>query len=135
MIVALNEISSLRREGNDRLPHVLLVVDQFSRNLGGGERIVLKLAALLPQYGYRASILTFSAHPETPALASPPCPIYLLPLQRTYDLNAFKAAFQLRRFLKEQKVQVVQTFFESSDIWAGLVIKTMSNAKLIWSRR
>jgi len=135
MIVALNEISSLRREGNDRLPHVLLVVDQFSRNLGGGERIVLKLAALLPQYGYRASILTFSAHPETPALASPPCPIYLLPLQRTYDLNAIKAAFQLRRFLKEQKVQVVQTFFESSDIWAGLVIKTMSNAKLIWSRR
>ncbi len=38
------------------------------------ERIVLKLAALLPQYGYRASILTFWAHPESAALQSPPLP-------------------------------------------------------------
>ncbi|MGD0482872.1 MAG: hypothetical protein ABSA42_22080, partial [Terracidiphilus sp.] len=44
------------------LPHILLVLDQFAKVLGGGERIALKLAALLPQYGYRASILTFSAH-------------------------------------------------------------------------
>ena len=41
------------------MPHVLLVVDQFPKSLGGGERIVLRLAALLPRYGYRVSILTF----------------------------------------------------------------------------
>ncbi len=35
------------------LPHVLLVLDQFPKTLGGGERIVLKLASLLPKYGYR----------------------------------------------------------------------------------
>jgi L-malate glycosyltransferase len=117
------------------LPHVLLIVDQLPKALGGGERIVLKLASLLPQYGYRASILTFNAHPETTALQSPPCPIYLLPIQRTYDLRAFQAAVDLRRFLREQHVAVVQTFFESSDIWAGLVTKISSDAKLIWSRR
>lgn len=117
------------------LPHVLLVLDQFSKTLGGGERIVLKLAALLPQYGYRASILTLFADPESPGLQSPPCPIYLLPLQRTYDLSALRGAFELRRFIVQQRVQIVQTFFESSDIWAGLVTKTMSDAKLIWSRR
>jgi glycosyltransferase involved in cell wall biosynthesis len=117
------------------LPHVLLVLDQFSKTLGGGERIVLRLAALLPQYGYRASILTFSADPVSPGLQSPPCPIYLLPLQRTYDLSALRAAFELRQFLKQQQIQIVQTFFESSDLWAGFVTKTMSDAKLIWSRR
>ena len=117
------------------LPHVLLVVDQFPKALGGGERVLLKLASLLPQYGYRASILTFDVHPGTTALNSPPCPIYLLPLQRTYDLHAMRAALHLRRFLKDQRIQVVQTFFESSDIWAGFVTKTMSDAKLIWSRR
>ena len=111
------------------------MLDQFPKTLGGGERIVLKLAALLPQYGYRASILTFSVHPESAALKSPPCPIYLLPLQRTYDLTALRAAFELRRFLKQQQVQIVQTFFESSDLWAGFVTKAMSKAKLIWSRR
>ncbi len=135
MMITLQGAPSPETVEANSSPHVLLVVDQFSRNLGGGERIVLKLAALLPRYGYRASILTFAADPESPALRSAPCPIYLLPLQRTYDLAAMKAALHLRRFLKQQQVRIVQTFFESSDIWAGFVTKTMSNAKLIWSRR
>ncbi|MBB5342507.1 GT4 family glycosyltransferase PelF [Tunturibacter empetritectus] len=117
------------------VPHVLLVLDQFPKTLGGGERIVLKLAGLLPQYGYRVSILTFSAHPDSAGLKSPPCSVYLLPLQRTYDLAAMRGSLDLRKFLKEQRIRIVQTFFESSDIWAGFVTKAMSNAKLIWSRR
>jgi len=128
------EESNCRQDQNCELPHILLVLDQFPRVLGGGERIVLKLAEQLPQYGYRASILTFSAHPGA-AIQSPPCPIYLLPLQRTYDLTALRAALDLGLFLRRQKIQLVQTFFESSDIWAGFVTKTMSSAKLIWSRR
>jgi glycosyltransferase involved in cell wall biosynthesis len=135
-------ISSLPQNGSgpddgryDGLPHVLLVVDQFAKTLGGGERIVLRLAALLPQYGYRVSILTFSIHPECAAIHSAQCPVYLLPLRRTYDFEACRAALEFRRFLKEQRVQIVQTFFESSDIWAGFVTKKLSKAKLIWSRR
>ena len=128
-------ISSHTNDEHADLPHVLLVLDQFPKALGGGERIVLKIAALLPQYGYRASILTFSVHPESAALNSPPCPIYLLPLQRTYDFNAFQAALDFRQFLRQQKIQIVQTFFESSDLWAGLVTRISSKAKLVWSRR
>ena len=117
------------------LPHVLLVLDQFPKTLGGGERIVLNIAALLPQYGFRASILTFSVHPESVVLSSSPCPIYLLPLRRTYGLKAFQAALDFKRFLKQQKIKIVETFFESSDLWAGFVTRTSSNAKLVWSRR
>jgi glycosyltransferase involved in cell wall biosynthesis len=137
MIKALPQaISDTQRTKSASLPHVLLVVDQFPKSLGGGERIVLRLAALLPQYGYRVSILTFFIHPESSVLSAPsPCPIYTLPLQRTYDLTALRAAFELRRFLREQKVRIVQTFFESSDIWAGFVVKTLSSARLVWSRR
>jgi L-malate glycosyltransferase len=135
MIRALVEGSRSENADHAALPHVLLVLDQFGKTLGGGERIVLRLAALLPQYGYRASILTFSAHPESPGLLSPPCPIFVLPLHRTYDLTALKASLDLKRFLKEQRIQIVQTFFESSDLWGGLVAKATSSAKLIWSRR
>lgn len=120
---------------HDDLPHVLLILDQFSKTLGGAERIILKLAALLPQLGYCASILTFSICPDIPELKSPPCTIYLLPLQRTYDLTALRAALDLRRFLKQHNVQIVNTFFESSDLWAGLVTKATSGAKLVWARR
>lgn len=126
---------SLPDTGHSALPHVLLVLDQFPKTLGGGERVVLNLAALLPKYGYRASILTFSIHPESAGLKSPPCPVYVLPLERTYDFTALRAAFELRQFLKLQQVQIVHTFFESSDLWAGFVTKSMSKAKLIWSRR
>lgn len=118
------------------LPHVLLVLDQLPKALGGGERIVLRLAAALPQYGFRVSILTFAVHPESALYAAwPACPIYLLPIAKTYDLKALRAAFALRHFLREQNVQIVQTFFESSDLWAGLVVKGLTSAKLIWSRR
>jgi glycosyltransferase involved in cell wall biosynthesis len=135
IVVLPPEPPVIRNAAEGDLPHILFVVDQFGKTLGGGERIVLKLAVLLPNYGYRASILTFSAHPESAALKSPPCPIYLLPLQRTYDLTALRAALEFRGFLKRQKVQIVHTFFESSDLWAGLVTKTMSKAKLVWARR
>jgi L-malate glycosyltransferase len=133
MITALQPLPANKE--NDHLPHVLLVVDQFPKNLGGGERIVLKLAALLPQYGYRVSILTFFVHAECAALASPVCPVFVLPLKSTYNLTALRAAFDLRALIKQQKIQIVQTFFESSDIWAGFVTKALSKAKLIWSRR
>lgn len=136
MITALSLHGASPNDGDHAaMPHVLLVLDQFPKILGGGERIVLRLAALLPQYGYRASILTFFVHPDSTALESSPCPVYLLPLQRTYDVTAFRAALVLRDFLKQQRIQIVQTFFESSDLWAGLVTKAMSKAKLIWSRR
>jgi glycosyltransferase involved in cell wall biosynthesis len=120
---------------DDDLPHILLVLDEFPKAMGGAELIALKIAALLPHYGYRASILTFSVYPDIAELKSPPCPIYLLPIKCTYSLTALRAALDLRRFLKERKVQIVNTFFESSDLWAGFVTKTMSKAKLVWARR
>lgn len=129
-----NELTPGNAEGS-KLPHVLLVLDQFPKTLGGGERIVLRLAALLPKYGYRVSILTFYIHPQSRVCESAPCPIYLLPLRRTYDLTAVRAALELRRFLRVHDVQIVQTFFESSDLWAGFVTKSTSRARLVWSRR
>jgi glycosyltransferase involved in cell wall biosynthesis len=131
----LPERNSSNQTCNSALPHVLLVLDQFPETLGGGERVVLRLAELLPQYGYHASILTFAIHPKSSALRYAKCPIHLLALQRVYDLNALRASFAFRNFLRLNRIQIVQTFFESSDLWAGLITKTMSEARLIWSRR
>ncbi len=120
----------------NRLPHVLLVVDGFPRSLGGGERILLRQAALLPMYGYRASILTLAWHPESSFQpADAPCPVYLLPLQSAYGAAALRGAADLRRLLRQENIRLVQTFFESSDLWAGIVTRAASSAKLVWSRR
>jgi len=120
---------------NAAFPHVLIVVDSLAEPIGGGERIILKLASLLPDYGYRVSILTFHGPIDAEVRASPPCPIYFLPLTSAFNVSALRAAFCLRRFLRDHDVAIVQTFFESSDLWAGLVTKVTSSARLIWSRR
>lgn len=119
----------------DRRPHVLLVLDQFPATSGGAERIALRQAELLPKFGYRVSLLTFFAHPSSSCLHAPPCPTYLLPLTSTYNRSAWHAAGVLRAFLADENVRIVQTFFESSDLWAGMVTKIASDAKLVWSRR
>ncbi len=118
------------------LPHVLLVVDGFPRSLGGGERVVLRLGALLPAYGFRVSILTFSLDLQSSFQPeASPCPLYLLPLTKTYNLEAWRGALALRRLIRREQIQIVQTFFESSDLWAGLVTRLLTPATLIWSRR
>lgn len=117
------------------MPHVLLVVDQLPETLGGGERVVLKIASELPKYGFRVSILTFFIHPNSTAVRKAPCPIYLLPMDRALDLHTLRAAFELRQFIVQHDVRIVQTFFESSDLWAGFVAKVLTRAKVIWSRR
>lgn len=134
MIIQLHPGLATAPESKD-LPHVVFVVDQLGKSLGGGERVALKTAALLPQFGYRASVVTFFAHPDSPALRSSQRPIYLLPLKRTYDFQALRGAASLGKFLDLHQVEIVQTFFESSDLWAGLVTRATSDAKLIWSRR
>src|SRR5450631_3697251 len=135
MIKTISDSQAISEASDVSLPHVLLVLDQMPMALGGGERVALRLAALLPSYGYRVSILTFFIHPDSRVLKAPPCPIYLLPLSNTYGVGALRAAFAFARFLKDKGVQIVQTFFESSDLWGGLVTKLASDAKLIWSRR
>lgn len=122
--------------GTTAPPHILFIVDGFPKALGGGERVILRLAAELPKYGFQASILTLALHPNSSFRAvDAPCPVYLLPLSNTYGLRAMRAALALRRFLREKDVALVQTFFESSDLWAGLVTRMLSRAKLVWSRR
>jgi glycosyltransferase involved in cell wall biosynthesis len=122
--------------GQSNLPHVLLIIDQFSTTLGGGERAVLQLASQLPEHGFQASILTFSLDPESPALKKmTTAPIYSLPLRSTYGIGALRAAMQLRQFIRREGVAIVHTVFESSDLWAGCVTRATSRAKLVWSRR
>lgn len=117
-------------------PHVLLVVDGFPKTLGGGERVVLRLASLLPEQGFRVSILTFAIDPDCPLRTdNAPCPVYLLPLTKAWNFGALQGALALGQLLRRERVAIVQTFFESSDLWAGLVTRVTSDAKLVWSRR
>lgn len=117
-------------------PRVLLAIDQLSQTLGGGERVLLKTAQELPKYGFDVAILALAVHLQSAIFRLPiTCPVYELPVQRTWSPASFSAALELRRFLRSQRFAIVQTFFESSDLWVGPIAKLLAGTKLIWSRR
>ena len=65
----------------------------------------------------------------------PPCPVHFLPLRRSYDWTAIRMAVKLRRLIRSEQVGIVHTFFETSDIWGGLVARVSGSPVIISSRR
>jgi glycosyltransferase involved in cell wall biosynthesis len=58
----------------------------------------------------------------------------VFPWKRFFHLDAWKAAFALRKLIRTEGVDIVQTYFETSNLWGGLVAK-LSGALLLSSRR
>lgn len=112
---------------------VLFIIDQLCEP-GGAERCLLQMIRLLPPDQFRCSLLTFKID-RSGLFASLPCPTYVYPLVRTYDLNAIKVALQLRALIRQQDIRIVTTFFETSDLWAGVLAKLLGVSVLVSSRR
>jgi glycosyltransferase involved in cell wall biosynthesis len=112
-------------------PHVLFLIDHLMA-LGGGETNLLKVVQLMPPELVRCSIATFRIKPEIRQSIS--VPVYVFPWKRFFHLDAWKAAIALRKLIRAEKVDIVQTYFETSNLWGGLVAK-LSGALLLSSRR
>jgi glycosyltransferase involved in cell wall biosynthesis len=111
--------------------HVLFLIDHLMAR-GGGEGNLLKVVQLLPPEQIRCSVATFRIDPEI--RKSIGVPVYVFPWRRVYHLSALKAAFGLRKLIHDQHVDIVQTYFETSNLWGGVVAK-LSGAALLSSRR
>jgi glycosyltransferase involved in cell wall biosynthesis len=112
-------------------PHVLFLIDHLMA-LGGGESNLLKVVELMPPELVRCSIATFRIKPEI--RESIHVPVHIFPWKRVYHLGAWKAAFELRKLIRDEHVDIVQTYFETSNLWGGIVAK-LSGALLLSSRR
>jgi len=99
---------------------------------GGGEGNLLKVVQLLPPELVRCSVATFRIDPEI--RKSITVPVHLFPWRRVYHLSAWKAAGALRALIRQEHVDIVQTYFETSNLWGGLIAK-LSGAMLLSSRR
>jgi L-malate glycosyltransferase len=112
-------------------PHVLFLIDHLMAR-GGGEGNLLKLLELLPPELVRCSVATFRIHPEIQKSIT--IPVHVFPWRRVYHLSAWKAAGALSKLIRQEHVDIVQTYFETSNLWGGIVAK-LSGASLLSSRR
>lgn len=114
--------------------HILYVIDSLA-GWAGAEGFLLRTIRLLPKDRYKASIVTFKTKPYIGSLDQFPCPVHVLPLDKTYDWKALKAALELRRLIRSEKVDIVHTLFETSDIWGGIIARLSGCPILVSSRR
>jgi glycosyltransferase involved in cell wall biosynthesis len=112
---------------------VLYLIDELC-GLGGAEKALLRIVRHLPRERFRPLVATFRSDPSFPADAF--CaPLYVLPLRRTYDWQAVRAACSLRRLIRDARVRIAHCFFETADLWGGAVAKWSGCPVLISSRR
>lgn len=112
-------------------PHVLFLIDHLMAR-GGGEGNLLKVVQLMPPELVRCSVATFRIKPEIRETIN--VPVHVFPMRRVYHLDSLKAALGLRRLIHDEHVDIVQTYFETSNTWGGVVTK-LSGASLLSSRR
>jgi len=123
------------RPATGRKPvHVLFLIDQLCE-AGGAERAILRTIRLLPRDRFRCTLITFRIDEKVELFRNMPCPHYVLPLRRTYDWNALRIARKIRRFIREERVDIVHTFHETADLWGGLVSRMKAGPALVSSRR
>jgi L-malate glycosyltransferase len=113
---------------------VLYIVDQLTE-MGGAERLLVKMIRSLPKERFRCSLVTFQIDRDLPLFSSMPCDVRVLPLRKSYDARALLLSLELRRFIRSEGVSIVHTFFETADLWGGLVSHLSRVPILLSSRR
>ncbi|MCG3121026.1 MAG: D-inositol-3-phosphate glycosyltransferase [bacterium] len=59
----------------------------------------------------------------------------LLPLQRVYGITAFKQGLRLAKFIRQNQIDIVQTFHFAADFWGTLVAKCAQAPVIITGKR
>jgi glycosyltransferase involved in cell wall biosynthesis len=119
--------------GSGRRISILFLVDQLTE-LGGGERVLFHIARHLPADRFRVLIVTFRGDPD-PLIEAIPCDIRILPMSRSYGLDALRVTWKLRALIREFEIDLVHTFFETSDLFGAIVARLCGVRAIISSRR
>jgi glycosyltransferase involved in cell wall biosynthesis/peptidoglycan/xylan/chitin deacetylase (PgdA/CDA1 family) len=111
---------------------ILYIIDSLS-NIGGAELCLLRLTKYLPRDQFECRVLTFN-NEDGLLLGKFDCPIYHWQTDNVYDRNAFRVARRLQKLVCDEQIDIVHTFFQTSDLWAGPIAK-LGGAKLLISSR
>lgn len=103
--------------------------------LGGGETSLVRIVRNIPPDRVRCSVVTLDDRVNPVLERQLTCPLHVFPLRSVFDLRAFRVAAEIRRLLRTEEIDLVHTFFESSNLWGGFVCKLAGGPRLVCSRR
>ena len=103
---------------------------------GGGEEALLRIVQTLARDRFRISLVTFEANPDAArTVRESGANLHIMPIRCVYDWNGLRTALELRRLMRSGGVDLVHTFFETSNTWGALVAKLSQVPVLVSSRR
>lgn len=115
---------------------ILYLID-FARHCSGGtERHLLRLTSRIDRDAFEPEVVGFNNGPEfEQAMRESGTPIHHLPLQRVWDLEAWRQAKALRRLLERRRPRIVQTYHAKADSFGVFVSRHAGVPVVISSRR
>ena len=113
---------------------ILFLIDRLSE-MGGAELALSRLVRELSDYGIRTLVITFGPELCSELVERFPFSVQVFPLRRTYDYGAWQVAHQLRSLIVRHQVRLVHTFFETADLFGGLIVRSVPHVALVTSRR
>src|SRR6267142_6616262 len=97
--------------------HIMYIIDRLY-NHGGGEEALLRIVQKLPRDKFRISVVTFDANPAAArTVRTSGADLHVFPMRRAYDWNGLKTALRLLKLIRAGHVDIVHTFFETSNTW------------------
>lgn len=119
----------------DPIRSVLFIIDSYYGRYAGAEGALARIVRNLPRDRFRCSVVAFSTSAAQQQSPSVDCPFHVIPFERKRPWSVLTAAWKIRKIIRQQKVDVVHTFFELSHILGGLVAWLSGVPVLVSSRR
>jgi len=116
--------------------NILYIID-YLHGHGGTEKHLTYLVEMLDKKKYNLYIISFDLGQTniTEKIKSSGVPLIHFPVGKYYTINAFKMAFELRRFIKNKEIDIVQTFHIKSDFYGAIVARLSGVTRIISSKR
>jgi len=133
MVAAASTLESFKPVSREAVS-LLFIIDQLCE-LGGAEKVLLRMVDRLPRERYSPRVVTFKIDESLGIRESISCPLHVFPLRRTYDANALAVAREIRALVRAHRIRITHTFHETSDLWGGPIAKMSGCPILISSRR
>ena len=116
--------------------NVLFLIDSFNGPGAGTEKHLRYLASKLDKSKFKSMICYFDGNNVLAnILKGEGIPTIYLPLKRIYGLKALLVAYKIAKIIKENNIDIVQTYHFKADTFGVLVSRLAGVKKIVSSRR
>lgn len=117
--------------------NLVLLTDCLADLAGGAEKQIYELAKGLDKNKYNVTVVSLDTYGQAPRqlIESTGCRLEIFRVVRIYGITGFIQGFKFYRFLRENRIDILQTYHFSSDIWGTFWGKSAGVPVIISNRR